>query len=288
MKSFKNLKEIKNRDEYIKICETNYANTFFNVIGEDEEVERILPTEIINMNLENKFIDIRVLTKSGKIIILEGHKGALKRHHLERYYGYHKDTFCDFSKDVKTIIGCLSDETILKKVMVEENVCFKPRIIEFKKIDGDKILNKLRKKFKNQVELDHHDCGLLVHLPLFRLSISEKEYIHEICDYIKKYDCIPEDEKNTIIPAMYLNIEEYIDDEYEQEKLLEAINMLKYCENALDKKIRLAREDEAEKVTEDVKENLARKLLKSGQDENYVCEMTELDFETVRNIKLSL
>ena len=68
----------------------------------------------------------------------------------------------------------------------------------------------------------------MVHLPLFDLQISEADYVREICGYIKEGSCIPDDEKRIIIPAMCLNIQRYIDDEYEQEKLLEAVNMLKY------------------------------------------------------------
>lgn len=58
IKTFKNLKEIKNRDEYFKICQMGYANTFLKVINQNEYVVRMLPTEIINMNLENRFTDI--------------------------------------------------------------------------------------------------------------------------------------------------------------------------------------------------------------------------------------
>lgn len=123
MKTFKNLKQIKNRDEYIKICELNYANTFLEVTGQNEEIIQILPTEIINSNLENKFTDIRGLTKSGKIVIIEGHVGILNDRHLIRYYGYHKDTFCDFSKEIKFIIACLSKGKNQKRLMAEENIC---------------------------------------------------------------------------------------------------------------------------------------------------------------------
>lgn len=61
---------------------------------------------------------------------------------------------------------------------------------------------------------------------------------------------------------MYLNIEHYIEDEYEQEKLLEMVNMLKFCENAYDRGMRLAREDEAEKVEKPLLKELLRKLLR--------------------------
>ena len=304
IKSFKNLKKIKNRDEFIKISILNYGNTFLEIIGRYERIVRVLPTEIININLENKFTDIRGLTEDDEVIIIEGHINKLERHHLERYYGYHKDTGCDYSKEVKLIIVCLSGGDNIKKIMVEENICFKPQVVELKKIDGNKYLDRLRKKFKYNIELDHRDCALLVHLPLFSLDISEKEYIHEICGYIKEYDCIPEEEKNAIIPAMYLNIEHYIESEYEQEKLLEAVNLLKYCENGLDRKIRLAREDEAKKVKKDVTERVteevtkqvtkemaesfACKLLNDTDDLEYVHRMTDLPISRIKELKATL
>ncbi|WP_458404584.1 hypothetical protein, partial [Methanobrevibacter sp.] len=108
----------------------------------------------------------------------------------------------------------------------------------------------------------------------------------------KEYDCIPKEEKRIIIPAMYLNIQRYIDDEYEQEKLLEAVNMLKYCENELDRKIRLAREDESEKVTERVTKSLteefASKLLRADEDVTFVHEITDLPISRIKELKANL
>ena len=296
MKTFKNLKKIKNRDEYIKISELNYGNIFLEIIGQNEEIIRLLPTEIINLNLENKFTDIRGLTKSGKIVIIEGHTEILREPDFGRYYTYFQDTFCDYSKNIKFIIACLSEGNNLKRATTDENICFKPLVIELKNIDGSKYLKRLRDKFKQQVELNHKDCGLLVHLPLFKLPITEEEYVREICEYIKECDCIPEEEKNRIIPAMYLNIEHYIDSEFEQEKLLEAINVLKYCENALDRTIRLAREDEAKKVTDkvtqevtdQVTENFACNLLRDNHDVDYVHEMTGLSISRINELKANL
>ena len=142
------------------------------------------------------------------------------------------------------------------------------------------------------MELNHRDCGLLVHLPLFKLPITEEEYVQEIYGYIKECDCIPKEEKRNIIPAMYLNIERYIESEYEQEKLLEAINVLKYCENALDEKIRLAREDEARKVSDEVTkkvtENFASNLLRDNQDVDYVHDMTGLPVSRINKLKANL
>lgn len=103
---------------------------------------------------------------------------------------------------------------------------------------------------------------------------------------------------------MYLNIEHYIDDEYDQEKLLEAVNLLKYCENGLDRRIRLAREDEARKVKEsltkkvtdevtkkvtlEVREDFACRLLIDGNDAEYVHNMTDLSISRINELKANI
>ena len=99
-------------------------------------------------------------------------------------------------------------------------------------------------KFEKHIELTHNECGLLVHLCSFDIGISQADYVRKLCYHIRNSDSIPEEEKANILPAMYLNIARFIDDEFEQEKLLEEVNMLKYCENALDRKIRLAKDNE--------------------------------------------
>ena len=64
--------------------------------------------------------------------------------------------------------------------------------------------------------------------------------------------------------------------------------MVKYCENALDRTIRLAREDEAKKVTEQVTENVACNLLRDNYDAGYVHEMTGLSISRINELKANL
>jgi hypothetical protein len=79
---------------------------------------------------------------------------------------------------------------------------------------------------------------------------------------------------------------------YEQEKLLEAINVLKYNENGLDRILRLAREDEAKKVTEQVTEQVTEKLacnlLRADNDVNFIHEMTGLPISRIDELKANL
>lgn len=68
--------------------------------------------------------------------------------------------------------------------------------------------------------------------------------------------------------------------------------MLKYCENALDRTIRLAREDEArkvtDKVTQEVTEHVACNLLRANHDVDYVHEMTGLPISRINELKANL
>ena len=67
----------KNRDLFLKIYFINFLKNMLTVMGIDEEIEDILPTELISMNRKGKLKifdqmnDFKVTTKSGKIIIFE-------------------------------------------------------------------------------------------------------------------------------------------------------------------------------------------------------------------------
>ena len=66
--------------------------------------------------------------------------------------------------------------------------------------------------------------------------------------------------------------------------MLEEINMLKYCENGLDRERRLAREYAEKKLSE----NFARNLLRDNQDVDYVHRMTGLPIFRIRELKANL
>jgi len=52
----------------------------------------------------------------------------------------------------------------------------------------------------------------MIALPLFKIKENDAEITEEMCKYLKeKKNCIPEKELDNMVPAMYLNIIEYID-----------------------------------------------------------------------------
>lgn len=111
------------------------------------------------------------------------------------------------------------------KEYTEFDVIYHPQIIRTKKISKQKPLSIIRDKLQHNRKLSDEECSLLITLPLFKVKESEADLTEEICRYIsEKKHCIPQHLYDEMVLAMYLNIEEYADDEKE-EKLLEMINM---------------------------------------------------------------
>jgi len=89
---------------------------------------------------------------------------------------------------------------------------FYPQIIKTKTIDKQKDLSILRDKLKHNSKLNPYDCSLMIAVPLFKIKENDAEITEEMCKYLKeKKNCIPEKELDNMVPAMYLNIIEYID-----------------------------------------------------------------------------
>ena len=66
------------------------------------------------------------------------------------------------------------------------------------------------------------------------------------------------------------------------------MSRIEFPENALDKLIREAREDVAKDVTEKVTNDIARNLLRSNNNINFVHEMTGLPIPKVKELKANL
>ena len=224
------VEEQRNRDLFLKMCFMYYLMHILIVLGIDEEVVDVLPTELITLNIKDGFKifddqhDFRVLTKSGKIIIFEFKKKILRKEDLKQVYNYYWNTYCKEKTSVIPIIIVIAKEGSMKEY-AEEYFTLRPRIIKTKLINKQEDLKAIRDKFKNDKILTSEECSLMITFPLFDLKESEVEIVEEMCSYLKdKKHCIPAGELDGLIMGMYLNIIEYIDSE-KQDKLMEDIEM---------------------------------------------------------------
>jgi hypothetical protein len=199
-------------------------------MGIDEEIVEIMPSEQITFKKIGKrkifdsFLDFHAVTKSGKILVFEFKKNPLTKKDLKQAFKYYDTLHCKEKADVKLIIILLSKGGRIKEY-TESDVTYHPQIIRTKKISKQKPLSIIRDKLQHNRKLTDEESSLLITLPLFNVKESEADLTEEICGYIsEKKHCIPRHLYDEMVLAMYLNIEEYVDDEKEK-KLLEMINM---------------------------------------------------------------
>lgn len=269
----------KNRDIFLKFCFMYFLNHVLVVLGIDEEIIDMLPTEEITYKKTGKvkifdnFFDFKALTKSGKIIIFEFKKNTLTNNDLKQSFEYYTREFCKNSEDVELIMIVLSKGGRIKEY-VKLDLTFHPRIIKTKKINKQEDLNLIQNKFENNKMLTFEECSLLVTLPLFELDISEAEIVIETCEYVKsKKHCIPKEMYDKVVVGSYLNIVEYIDED-KHEELMEMIGMAEKAKGVL----QMYKEEMKEEFEKEIE--IAKKL-KGLHTPEEISKITGLSLKTV-------
>jgi len=265
-----------------------FLNNILKVLGIDEEIDDILPTEMITMNKKDKlkifnnFLDFTVITKSGKIIIFEFKKNSIRSRDLKQVFDYYRKVYCKEKIDVESILIVIPKSGNIKKYS-EKDITFHPRIIKTKNINKQIEFEKIKEKFNNNEVLTEEECSLLIALPLFDLIESESEVVEKICYFIGyKKDCIPSNILNEIVMAMYLNIVEYVDD-YKQNELIEVIQMAVKIEGVIAKYLKKERDEGwNEGRCEGMFDIIVRLLDKYSVED--VSLMTGLDEDEIREI----
>ena len=273
----------KNRDLFLKICFMYFLNNILNVLDIDEEIDDILPTELITVDKKGRLKifddlqDFRVSTKSGKIIIFEFKKNTLRSDDLQQLYNYYKRTYCKEKTDIIAIL------IVISKEYKELDITYHPRIIKTKKINKQEDLKIIRDKFENNEILTSMQCSLLITFPLFELNEKESKIVEEMCNNIKfKKHCIPKEKIDEIIMAMYLNILEYIEPD-KIDNLMEMIEVTTRTEGVIAKMKREERNIGKNNGITQGERNIILELLKK-YSLTEVSSMIEKDESEIRKI----
>ena len=249
------------------------------IMGIEEEIEDILPTEKISLYVDGKlrlfddFLDFAFLTKTKKIIVVEFKKNRIRTRDLEQLYGYYDRMHCKNKADVLAFLFTIPTGNKIRELK-KSCILFQPNIFETKSYDARKILSTIRNKFKDNKMLTSLESSILVTFPLLKTEEDTAKLVKEICSYIqKKKHCIPEEHLEGITMEMYLNIIGHME-EKEHEKLLEMIN-LDLMAKGLFAQMR-------KKIREEEEQNIISLLLKNFTPEelSVFLEMDEDEIKT--------
>ena len=281
-----------NRDLFLKFSFMYFLAHILKVLGIDEEIEEIMPTEMISFKkigrrkIFDSVLDFHVVTKSEKILIFELKKNPLTKKDLKQAFEYCDRLHCQKKADVKLIIILLSKDGKIREY-TKLDITYHPQIIKTKKINKQKPLSSIRDKLQHNKKLTEEEISLLITLPLFDIKESEADITEEICGYIKlKRHCIPENLYDEMVLAMFLNIEEYVDEE-KKEKLLEMINMAESYQGVISEIRNEARNDGINEGRnqgrDEGKKSIISRLLKKYSVEE-VAELLEMKSSEILNI----
>ena len=213
-----------NKDTRIKIGLHNHGNMLLKHLNIDEEIEEIEEKDMTTLEGKNLKLDFRAKLKSGKRLDVEGESGVVQNKTLEKTLGYSRELNCQTNEEVISVIIALAEGN--NKDVYDGEYCFsfKPFLLEVKKCDGEKILNRYKDKVQNNEEITSEDCGIIDLIPEMRFNRNLSEVIEELC-HIIKYGIIPEENRRELTTIMNLNIDYYVVEKRKRDELTEMLKM---------------------------------------------------------------
>ena len=170
------------------------------------------------------------------------------------------DTVVIYSSEVQNADARLATGTL----------SFNPQVVMFADYDGNAIYKELEEKLKSGQELSDIDLLNLVFLPLMKSDIPRDELAGES---IRMAQSIPDSSKrNACIASIFAFASKYLEEET-LNKLLEAIKMSDLATMLINSTI-------TERDTE-----IAKRALKKGLAIKDVAELTDLDLDTIQQLK---
>ena len=168
---------------------------------------------------------MKLLTRSGKILLFEFKKYNVLTADLKQLYEYWSRLSCKYEQEIIPFLITISKKGSIS-FYKNKVLKFFPPIFRTKLHNQEKYLNMIRDKLNNNKHLTLKESAFLSIAPIFEVGCDEGELVEEICHYIKnKKEYINSKVYEGLIIGMYLNIIEYVDED-KQENLMEMIDLM--------------------------------------------------------------
>ena len=165
------------------------------------------------------------------------------------------------------------------------------KVLFLKDYDGDKRLNNLRNNIKNNNELTSFDGLDIMLIPFFNTTMDSEEVVIELCKLANEIPNLTEKQEDRLFWGLWLTTEIFIPDEKKLEKV-RTMTLLngKNINEILHKKEYEIREESIEEGREEGREEkgieIAGNMLIKGYALNEISEMTGLNINSIKQLKL--
>lgn len=241
------------------------------------------PTELIELDPKIYKTDM-ILELDHLIVLTEFQSTIVKTIDEKRYRLY--TALVDYAKrnnkPLILIVISTAEKTKIKQYKINKDCVFTIPIVSLKDFDGDKIINNIENKIKNNQKITRHE---MLNLALAPFMSSKKPLNKQIEKTVKTLDEVRKSMKcssDFVFGIELLIVEKFIKNERQHKKLT---NILRDTMKIIDEWRQEDYENGKQEGKEEEKINTAKNMLKENYTIKQITTITQLNIESIKQIK---
>ena len=241
------------------------------------------PTELIELDPKIYKTDM-ILELDHLIVLTEFQSTIVKTIDEKRYRLY--TALVDYAKrnnkPLILIVISTAEKTKIKQYKINKDCVFTIPIVSLKDFDGDKIINNIENKIKNNQKITRHE---MLNLALAPFMSSKKPLDKQIEKTVKTLDEVRKSMKcssDFVFGIELLIVEKFIKNERQHKKLT---NILRDNMKIIDEWRQEDYENGKKEGKEEEKINTAKNMLKENYTIKQIATITQLNIESIKQIK---
>lgn len=241
------------------------------------------PTELIELDPKIYKTDM-ILELDHLIVLTEFQSTIVKTIDEKRYRLY--TALVDYAKrnnkPLILIVISTAEKTKIKQYKINKDCVFTIPIVSLKDFDGDKIINNIENKIKNNQKITRHE---MLNLALAPFMSSKKPLDKQIEKTVKTLDEVRKSMKcssDFVFGIELLIVEKFIKNERQHKKLT---NILRDTMKIIDEWRQEDYENGKKEGKEEEKINTAKNMLKENYTIKQIATITQLNIELIKQIK---
>ena len=237
------------------------------------------PTELVELDPKIYKTDM-ILELDHLIVLTEFQSTIVKTIDEKRYRLY--TALVDYAKrnnkPIILIVISTAEKTKINEYKINKDCVFTIPIVSLKDFDGDKIINNIENKIKNNQKITRHE---MLNLALAPFMSSKKPLNKQIEKTVKTLDEVRKSMKcssDFVFGIELLIVEKFIKNERQHKKLT---NILRDTMKIIDE----WRQEDYENGKKEEKINTAKNMLKENYTIKQIATITQLNIESIKQIK---
>ena len=241
------------------------------------------PTELVE--LDPKIYKTDMILELDHLIVLTEFQSTIVKTIDEKLYRLYT-ALVDYAKrnnkPLILIVISTAEKTKIKEYKINKDCVFTIPIVSLKDFDGDKIINNIENKIKNNHKITSHE---MLNLALAPFMSSKKPLDKQIEKTVKTLDEVRKSMKcssDFVFGIELLIVEKFIKNERQHKKLT---NILRDTMKIIDEWRQEDYENGKQEGKEEEKINTAKNMLKENYTIKQIAKITQLNIESIKQIK---